>query len=76
MFRKSRPGFYTTPPSRCGGPPIYGSSPLFKTKFPQTQFLMTTHDPIWLQHMATEQISTSKSSVHFQLTIGFHFNIC
>jgi len=39
---------------------------LFKTKFPRTQFLMTTHDPIWLQHMATEQIITSKSSVHFR----------
>jgi len=39
---------------------------LFKTKFPHTQFLMTTHDPIWLQHMATEQIITSKSSVHFR----------
>ncbi|MFZ5863221.1 MAG: AAA family ATPase [Nitrospirota bacterium] len=39
---------------------------LFKTKFPHTQFLMTTHDPIWLQHMVTEQIITSKSSVHFR----------
>jgi hypothetical protein len=27
---------------------------------------MTTHDPIWLQHMATEQLITSKSSVHFR----------
>ena len=39
---------------------------LFKAKFPHTQFLMTTHDPIWLQHMATEQIISSKSSVHFR----------
>jgi hypothetical protein len=39
---------------------------LFKTKFPHTQFLMTTHDPIWLQHMATEQLVPSKSSVHFR----------
>ncbi|WP_447600264.1 AAA family ATPase [Nitrospira sp. Nam80] len=39
---------------------------LLKTKFPQTQFLMTTHDPIWLQHMMTEQLITSKSYVHFR----------
>lgn len=39
---------------------------LFKTKFPNTQFLMTTHDPIWLQHMTTEHIITSKSFVHFR----------
>ena len=39
---------------------------LFKTKFPETQFLMTTHDPIWLQHMTTEQLITSKSCVHFR----------
>jgi recombinational DNA repair ATPase RecF len=39
---------------------------LLKTKFPEAQFVMTTHDPIWLQHMATEQMITSKSSVHFR----------
>jgi recombinational DNA repair ATPase RecF len=39
---------------------------LLKTKFRHTQFLMTTHDPIWLQHMATERIITAKSSVHFR----------
>jgi recombinational DNA repair ATPase RecF len=39
---------------------------LLKTKFPETQFLMTTHDPIWLQHMTTEQLITSKSCVHFR----------
>jgi hypothetical protein len=39
---------------------------LLKTKFPHTQFLMTTHDPIWLQHMATEQLVPSKSTVHFR----------
>src|SRR5712692_5151163 len=27
---------------------------LLKTKFPDTQFIMTTHDPIWLRHMKTE----------------------
>ena len=39
---------------------------LLKSEFPTTQFVMTTHDPVWLQHMKTEQLITTKSSVHFQ----------
>lgn len=27
---------------------------LLKTKFPQTQFILTTHDKVWLQYMRTE----------------------
>ena len=27
---------------------------LLKKEFPNTQFIMTTHDPIWLRHMKTE----------------------
>jgi ABC-type cobalamin/Fe3+-siderophores transport system ATPase subunit len=29
---------------------------LLKTEFPNTQFIMTTHDPIWLRHMSTEGV--------------------
>jgi hypothetical protein len=29
---------------------------LLKTKFPKTQFILTTHDPVWLQFMKTEQL--------------------
>ncbi|MGI9065261.1 MAG: hypothetical protein ACR2HX_02505 [Pyrinomonadaceae bacterium] len=29
---------------------------LLKKEFPNTQFIMTTHDPIWLRHMATEGV--------------------
>ena len=29
---------------------------LLKGEFPNTQFIMTTHDPIWLRHMRTEGI--------------------
>ena len=29
---------------------------LLKTKFPNTQFILTTHDPIWLQYMKTENL--------------------
>lgn len=29
---------------------------LLKTEFPNTQFIMTTHDPIWLRHMETERL--------------------
>ena len=27
---------------------------LFKKEFPNTQFILTTHDPIWLRHMKSE----------------------
>jgi tetratricopeptide (TPR) repeat protein len=39
---------------------------LLKSKFPNTQFVITTHDPIWLQHLATEKMISSKSMVHFR----------
>ncbi len=35
---------------------------LLKTKFPKTQFIVTTHDPIWLQFMRTEQFVQSSIS--------------
>ncbi len=29
---------------------------LLKSKFPKTQFILTTHDPVWLQFMRTEKL--------------------
>ena len=39
---------------------------LLKKEFPNTQFIMTTHDPIWLRHMRTEGIIGGRSAVHFR----------
>jgi recombinational DNA repair ATPase RecF len=39
---------------------------LLKKVFPKTQFIMTTHDPIWLRHMKTEKIIEGKNSVQFR----------
>lgn len=39
---------------------------LLKTEFPDTQFVLTTHDPIWLRHMKTEGLLASRSSVLFK----------
>lgn len=39
---------------------------LLKKEFPNTQFIITTHDPIWLRHLKTEGIIGGKSSVHFR----------
>jgi recombinational DNA repair ATPase RecF len=39
---------------------------LIKSKFSNTQFVMTTHDPIWLRHMRTEGIIGGKSAVQFR----------
>jgi len=39
---------------------------LLKSEFQHTQFIVTTHDPIWLQHMKSEQLITAKSSVQFR----------
>lgn len=39
---------------------------LLKTKFPTTQFIMTTHDPIWLRHMRTEGLIRGRSAVQFR----------
>jgi len=39
---------------------------LLKREFPNTQFIMTTHDPIWLRHMRTERLITGRSAVQFR----------
>jgi recombinational DNA repair ATPase RecF len=39
---------------------------LLKERFPNTQFILTTHDPIWLKHMRTVGLISSKSSIHFR----------
>lgn len=36
---------------------------LLKAKFPKTQFILTTHDPVWLQFMRTENLI--QSSINF-----------
>ncbi len=39
---------------------------LLKAQFPNTQFVMTTHDPIWLRHMMTEGLIEGRSAVQFR----------
>ena len=39
---------------------------LLKKEFPKTQFIMTTHDSIWLRHMRTEKLVGSRASVQFR----------
>lgn len=39
---------------------------LLKRQFPNTQFIMTTHDPTWLNHMRTEGIIGGRSAVQFR----------
>ncbi len=39
---------------------------LLKNYFPNTQFIMTTHDPIWLRHMRTKGLTTGRSVVQFR----------
>jgi predicted ATPase len=39
---------------------------LLKKEFPNTQFIMTTHDPIWLRHMRTEGIIGGRSALQFR----------
>jgi hypothetical protein len=39
---------------------------LLKKEFPDTQFVMTTHDPIWLRHMRTEGLTSSKGAIQFR----------
>lgn len=39
---------------------------LLKKHFPNTQFIMTTHDPIWLRHMRTEGLTIGRSVVQFR----------
>jgi recombinational DNA repair ATPase RecF len=35
---------------------------VLKREFPNTQFVMTTHDPIWLHHMRTENLINGRAS--------------
>jgi len=37
-----------------------------KSQFPDTQFIITTHDEVWLKHMRTEGLISGKSAVEFQ----------
>ncbi|MBN1354547.1 MAG: AAA family ATPase [Candidatus Omnitrophica bacterium] len=39
---------------------------LLKKEFSNTQFIMTTHDPVWLRHMRTEKIISGKSAMQFR----------
>ena len=39
---------------------------LLRKEFPDTQFIMTTHDPIWLRHMKTEALVGGSAAVQFR----------
>jgi energy-coupling factor transporter ATP-binding protein EcfA2 len=39
---------------------------LLKVVFPETQFIMTTHDEIWLRHMRTAGLIEGQNSMHFR----------
>jgi len=39
---------------------------LLKKEFPNTQFIMTTHDPIWLRHMRTEGLIAARAALQFR----------
>jgi AAA domain len=39
---------------------------LLRTKFPTTQFVLTTHDPVWLNHMKSSKLVPGKSAVTFR----------
>ncbi len=39
---------------------------LLKTEFPNTQFIFTTHDQVWLNHMIGEGLVTTKSVLEFR----------
>lgn len=39
---------------------------LLKEKFPNTQFIITTHDPVWLRHMKTEGLITEGAFARFR----------
>ncbi|MFI5195891.1 MAG: AAA family ATPase [Chitinophagales bacterium] len=38
---------------------------LLKKNFPDTQFILTTHDEVWLKHMASAGLIDSNNTVHF-----------
>jgi recombinational DNA repair ATPase RecF len=39
---------------------------LLKARFPDTQFIFTTHDDVWLKHMVSEGLIKPKRFVHFK----------
>lgn len=39
---------------------------LLKAKFPTTQFVLTTHDNVWLNHMKSSKLIASKSAITFR----------
>lgn len=39
---------------------------MLKKEFPQTQFILTTHDATWLRHMKTEALITNRASTQFK----------
>lgn len=39
---------------------------LLKTRFPDTQFIITTHDKVWAKQMQTEGLVDSKGAIEFQ----------
>jgi hypothetical protein len=39
---------------------------LLKKEFPNTQFILTTHDPIWLRHMKSEGLISGRNAVQFR----------
>jgi hypothetical protein len=39
---------------------------LLKRRFPDTQFIFTTHDEIWLRHMRSEGLIKDRNFVHFR----------
>lgn len=39
---------------------------LLRTKFPSTQFVLTTHDPVWLNHMKSSKLVQGKSAITFR----------
>ena len=39
---------------------------LLRTKFPTTQFVLTTHDPVWLNHMKSSKLVSGKSAITFR----------
>lgn len=39
---------------------------LLKSEFPSTQFILTTHDPVWLRHMRSEGLLVGKADIEFR----------
>src|SRR5215510_6308951 len=39
---------------------------LLKKEFPHTQFIITTHDSVWMRHMKTEGLIAARSGVQLR----------